>query len=72
VFGKNVLEYTIMVFNRWGENVFESNDITVHWDGVFKGKPVQVDTYVWLIKYKVRVKGEVQDKMKKGTVTVLK
>jgi gliding motility-associated-like protein len=72
VFGKNVLEYTIMVFNRWGEKVFESNDITVHWDGVFKGKPVQVDTYVWLIKYKVRVKGEVQDKMKKGTVTVLK
>jgi gliding motility-associated-like protein len=42
-----VIEYNLMIFNRWGELIFESNDIAIGWDGYFNGKPCQQDAYVW-------------------------
>ena len=34
-----------MVFNRWGEMVFESTDVNNGWDGSFRGVPLQPDVY---------------------------
>lgn len=42
-----VTEYHLMIFNRWGELVFDSKDIAVGWDGYFNGKLCQQDAYVW-------------------------
>jgi gliding motility-associated-like protein len=42
-----VVEYDLMIFNRWGELIFRSTDINVGWDGTFNGKPCQQDAYVW-------------------------
>lgn len=33
------------VYNRWGELVFETRDISKGWDGKFKGKLIDPDTY---------------------------
>lgn len=41
----------VMVFNRWGEIAFTSNEIDFEWDGTFNGQFVQDGTYVWKIKY---------------------
>ncbi|OQP51850.1 hypothetical protein A4H97_26985 [Niastella yeongjuensis] len=38
-----------MVFNQWGEKVFESNDINGTWDGFYKGKPQPVGVYVYVV-----------------------
>jgi gliding motility-associated-like protein len=38
-------EATLRIFNRWGEMVFETNDILVGWDGTFRGKPLDPDVY---------------------------
>jgi gliding motility-associated-like protein len=38
-----------MVFNQWGEKVFESNDIQGEWDGTYKGKPQPVGVYVYVV-----------------------
>jgi gliding motility-associated-like protein len=35
----------LLVVDRWGHEVFESNDINVGWDGNYKGQPAQVDSY---------------------------
>jgi gliding motility-associated-like protein len=72
VFGKRLIEYHLIVFNRWGEKLFESYDINNSWDGTQKGELVQVDAYAWVIFYKINLDGRVQDKMKKGTVSVLR
>ncbi|MFZ9847801.1 MAG: gliding motility-associated C-terminal domain-containing protein [Flavobacteriales bacterium] len=48
----SVEEFELMIFNRWGELLFTSNDINKGWDGTFKGQPVQIDTYVWKVRYK--------------------
>jgi gliding motility-associated-like protein len=33
------------IFDRWGELVFESNDVTIGWDGTFRNVPLQPDVY---------------------------
>lgn len=48
-----VTSYELLVFDRWGNLLMQSNDPYQGWDGKYKGNPVQVDTYV----YRVRVKG---------------
>ena len=40
----------LQIFNRWGEMVFESNDLNVGWDGKFKGEPQPIETYVYSVK----------------------
>jgi gliding motility-associated-like protein len=42
----------IYVFNRWGEQIYESKDLNFRWDGTFNGNDVQEGTYSWLLKYK--------------------
>ncbi len=49
--GFDVHDYHMMVFNRWGEVVFESFDHTVGWDGTYNGKIVQAGSYIWRIEF---------------------
>jgi len=35
------------VFDRWGQLVFETNDVTKRWDGTLNGKPAPMGVYVW-------------------------
>ncbi|MBK6835603.1 MAG: gliding motility-associated C-terminal domain-containing protein [Bacteroidetes bacterium] len=43
--------YNLYIYDRWGELIFESNNLTKGWDGTAKGKTevVQEDTYIWKI-----------------------
>ena len=36
---------TLIIFDRWGNKVFESDDINIGWDGFYKGNKQQVETY---------------------------
>ncbi len=40
----------INIFNRWGEKVFESNDINFKWDGKYKGTFLNPGVYVYQLK----------------------
>jgi gliding motility-associated-like protein len=50
--GIDLLNFNLTVYNRWGEMVWESNDISVPWDGTYgqNGRPVQDGTYTWFIR----------------------
>ena len=49
----NVVEFEIMIFNRWGEIIYESNDVDFQWDGFDEnGLPAPDGTYVWKIFYR--------------------
>lgn len=60
--------YQLQVFNRIGEKVFDSNNNTVGWDGMYKGKPTPpgVYTYTAIVTF---LDGENRKYI--GTVTVV-
>lgn len=48
----NITDFSIAIYNRWGETVFTSNDVNFEWDGTMNGNKVGDGTYVWKICYK--------------------
>ena len=56
------------VFDRWGNTVFSTKDISKGWDGTWKGQPSAPGVYVYLVKGK-SIKGEV---LSKGTVILVR
>lgn len=52
----------VLLFNRYGELVFESKSVTDYWDGTYKGKKAAAGIYVYVIDLKNNspiIKGEV-------------
>jgi gliding motility-associated-like protein len=47
-----VKELKVRIFNRWGELIFESDDIDFQWDGKYNGQPVQDGSYIWKLNIK--------------------
>ncbi|MBA3663770.1 MAG: gliding motility-associated C-terminal domain-containing protein, partial [Bacteroidetes bacterium] len=43
---------TFMIFNRWGEKVFETNDKNVGWDGTYKGELMNTGVFVFRLEGK--------------------
>lgn len=40
----------LKIFNRWGQMVFETSEMSKGWDGTFKGKPQDIDIFAYIIK----------------------
>jgi len=38
-----------IVYDRWGNKMFESNNPSIGWDGTYKGQPMNTGTYVYLL-----------------------
>lgn len=49
---KRITSFEIQIYNRWGNPVFTSNDINLHWDGTFQNTLAPVDTYTYKIYLK--------------------
>ncbi len=49
---RGVTEFELLIFNRWGELLFESRDATKGWDGTFNGKLCQQDVYMYKLTAK--------------------
>lgn len=47
--GYDPLNFKLMIFNRWGELIFETEHPDSKWDGTYKGIMSKEDTYVWKI-----------------------
>ena len=58
--GATVEDFTLSVFNRWGQKIFTSNDIDQGWDGTKNGTPQNMDTYLYITKF--RINGETVEK----------
>ncbi|MDR0941408.1 MAG: PKD domain-containing protein [Bacteroidales bacterium] len=59
----------VRIYNRWGQIVFESNDLQHGWNGVYNGKDQPMETYSYTIRY-VDTKDEEQ--FAKGYITLIR
>ena len=46
------VDFEFMVFNRWGELVFQTNERDEFWDGKFNGTPCPMEVYIWVLNAK--------------------
>ncbi len=63
------LDYKLYINNRWGEAVYQSEDITDCWNGNYKGKAAQLGTYYYFIKINTPSCGSV---FKTGDITLIR
>ncbi len=71
----DVIDYKVMVFNRWGKQVYESIDLEEGWDGTNfnNGSECNDGTYFYVIYYKGLGRGEPPSENKlTGSVTLLR
>jgi gliding motility-associated-like protein len=66
---ENITLVRVLIFNRWGQIIFESTDPDFKWDGSYGGKPVQMEAYSFLISATTFYNKPLE---LKGTVTVLR
>jgi gliding motility-associated-like protein len=62
-------EFKLVIFDRWGEKMFESNDVTQCWDGTYKGVDALMDGYSFVVGFRC-YNGKFI--MKKGIVTIVR
>jgi len=66
----NIVAMNTHVYNRWGQEVFNSNTTTVDWDGKSHvGKTLAPSVYFWVIYYVDRYGNELEQQ---GTVTLIR
>jgi gliding motility-associated-like protein len=56
------------IYNRWGEQVFVTNDLNTSWNGEYKGTKLP-GAYVYYVTY-IDCMGET--KLIKGTITIIR
>ena len=65
---KDIVEFEIFIYNRWGKLIYTSNDPHFHWDGTINGKIDVNETY----SYRIDLKTKYEPRRKiKGIITVL-
>ncbi len=69
--GYDPYEYTLLIYNRWGEVIFESHNTEIGWDGTYGDNAlVKEGVYTWKIEFKTNASDE--RKMVLGHVNVLR
>lgn len=63
----NLSDFNMIITNRWGQVVFETNDINIPWDGKWKGNPCTQGTYFYIINAKSSAGDDV---VKQGFITL--
>lgn len=68
--GYDIYGYKLEIFNRFGELIFESENVNFGWDGTYMGLKCPDGTYVWKLKVKDKHSNFVSIKI--GHVTLLR
>lgn len=68
--GPSFSVFYFAVYNRWGQLVYETEDVTQGWDGTFKGKPCDPGVFGYYVKMKCSEASE--EIFRKGNVTLIR
>jgi gliding motility-associated-like protein len=63
---------SLKIFNRWGEKVWETEDINQGWDGTYRGAAQPTEVYVYLISYRLLSDKSGVSKHKQGSITLIR
>jgi gliding motility-associated-like protein len=61
--------FRMLIYNRWGENIFQNYDALKGWDGSINGQPADLGVYHYTIKYR---DNKNKEQHYKGSFTLLR
>jgi gliding motility-associated-like protein len=66
-------DFQMNIFDRQGNQVFITSDVSEGWDGTFRGQEMGIGVFVWQVQFKaLNAKGELETQVMSGDVTVLR
>ncbi len=69
LFGQFIDEFELSIFNRWGELMYTTTEITEGWDGTFKGNQMPEGTYTFIVRIQDRAGRHIKES---GSVLLLR
>lgn len=72
VSGSRIESVHLRIYNRWGQQVFESKEVERGWDGSLQGNPCPQDIYYYLVEYSGYWDNVLVVKSEKGIIHLLR
>ncbi len=67
----DIESFSLQIFNRWGQMVFQSSSIDNSWDGTVNGERAPMGVYTYRVGYSWSVYGEEHSDQKTGSLTII-
>lgn len=71
-YGAGVKLGEFRVYNRWGQEMFSTRDVTQGWNGSYKGTLQDANTYSYIVEYQCNDRGVISQKIAKGDFILLR
>ncbi|MDP2384874.1 MAG: gliding motility-associated C-terminal domain-containing protein [Bacteroidota bacterium] len=62
--------FSLLIFDRWGEKIFESSDINTFWDGTYKGQALNNAVFVYYLN--ISFNNNDSPIIQKGNISIIK
>ena len=73
ILGTDIDAVKLLVYDRWGNIVFEGRQLEDTWDGSYKGVPAPAGVYLWKAEITgTRINGDPFTEVETGTVTLVR
>lgn len=60
--GENIIQYELIIFNRWGEPFFQTTQLNLGWDGTYHGIDSPMGVYSYKLTYRDGIRKELIEK----------
>jgi gliding motility-associated-like protein len=50
---RSARSFNLIIYNRWGQKVFESKNPLNRWNGVFRNQKSEMGTFIWVASYQI-------------------
>ncbi|WP_109829531.1 PKD domain-containing protein [Reichenbachiella versicolor] len=67
-----VHNFNIKIYSRWGEKVYETNDVNFNWTGAYEGELLQGGTYVYVMTFESWLQPELGEIQQRGSVALIR
>ncbi len=68
-------DFQVFIFNRWGEMIFQSSDLSFEWNGGYDNdpsRPVPVGTYAYKVQYKASFDDGIGIQEQRGKIVLIR
>ncbi|MES2780471.1 MAG: gliding motility-associated C-terminal domain-containing protein [Bacteroidota bacterium] len=70
--GKDLVSFNMKIYNRWGQLIFQTNDLNKTWNGMLKGEAATADVYIYTAIYSGYINKRLREFTSKGSFTLLR